>query len=99
MATAIFSFSPVSTNVTSPIASVRVIETLVQPEGERVVIHATKSGLFSITMVDLKGALVYANHSAGPQECAISTRGLNRGIYFVNVQSGEERVTQKVILK
>jgi alpha-galactosidase len=99
MATAIFRFSAVSTDVLSPIATVRVTETVVRPENERVVVHTAKPGPFSITMVNLKGALVCATNGVGAQVCDISTRGLNRGIYFVNVQAGKERITRKVILK
>ena len=85
--------------VVPPFAGVKVTEMRVQPESERVVVHAARSGPLSISLVNVKGVVVYSKHFAGPQECGIPTTGLSRGLYFVNVQTAGEQSVLKVVLK
>lgn len=85
--------------IVTPLASVKVTEMRVRPESERVVISAGRSGPLSISLVNAKGVTVYSKYDSGPLQCGISTKGLSRGLYFVNVQNANEHFTQKVILK
>jgi alpha-galactosidase len=82
-----------------PLASVKLTDMHVQSGDERVVIHSTRSGPLSIRMVNLKGGVVCSQRGTGPLDYSISTRGLPRGLYIVNVQNATERMEQKVFLK
>jgi alpha-galactosidase len=53
----------------------------------------------SVTMVDLKGAAVYARHGVRSGKCSIRTAGIPKGVYFVKVLSGRESGVQKVVLR
>jgi alpha-galactosidase len=86
-------------SVLPPIASVKVKNMRVQSEGERVVIHTARTGSQSVSLVNMKGAVVYTKHFTGPQDLSIPTTGMPRGLYFVNVQTAQERFAQKIILK
>jgi alpha-galactosidase len=87
------------TDVLPPLASVKVSDLRVQPEGEQVIVQAAaRSGPFSISLVNAKGAVMYSKNETGPL-CSIPTRGLSRGLYFINVQTAKEQFAQKIILK
>lgn len=88
-----------ATSILPPLANIKVSEMRVQTGNERVIIQASeRSGPVSVNLVNAKGVVVYSIHGAGPQ-CDIPTRGLARGLYFVNVISAKEQFTQKIILK
>jgi alpha-galactosidase len=87
------------TKVVPTLASVKVTDTRVQSEGERVVVHLAKSGAMAIRLVNLKGEVVYSHNQPGKLDCSISTKGLPRGMYVVHVQSATERCEQKIFLK
>jgi len=89
----------VPTNVLSPLASVKVTDMRVQSEGERVFVHAVRSGPMTVKLVTLKGEAVFSQHLTGSTDCSISTAGLPRGLYIVNVQNAMEQFEQKVFLK
>ena len=75
-----------------PVAIVKVSDTRVRAEGERVLIHTARSGSQSVTsLVNVKGVVVYSKHFTGPQDFSISTTDLSRGLYFVKVQTANER--------
>jgi alpha-galactosidase len=88
---------PVS--VLPPLATVKVNDMQAQSEGERVVVHMARSGSQSVSLVNMKGVVVYSKHFTGPQDFSIPTRGLSRGLYFVNVQTARERFEQKIVLR
>ncbi len=91
-----------STQITSilpALASVKVTDMSVQSIDQRVIVHATRSGPLTISLVDLMGKVVYSQHLAGSMDCSIPTRGLPRGLYIVNVQNAMEHFDQKVFLK
>jgi alpha-galactosidase len=89
----------VPVSVLPPLASVKVTDMRVQSEGERVVVHMARSGSQSVSLVNVKGVVVYSKRFTGPQDFSIPTKGLSRGLYFVNVQTANERFEQKVILR
>jgi len=91
------SVPPVSSVV--PLASVKVSNINVRSEGERVVVHALKSGLLSVKLVNLKGEVIYSQLLSGSTDCSISTKSLPRGMYIINVQNAMERFEQKVFLQ
>jgi alpha-galactosidase len=88
---------PVS--ILPPVASVKVKDMRVRSEGERLVIHTARSGSQSVNLVNVKGVVVYSKHFTGPRDFSISTTCIPRGLYFVKVQTANERFLQKVILK
>ena len=88
---------PVS--ILPPLASVKVTDMHVQAEGQRVMVHSVRTGPLAITMVNLKGETVFTQHQTGPVDFSISTSGLPRGLYVVNVQNAMERFEQKIIVK
>jgi alpha-galactosidase len=86
-------------SILPPVASVKVTEMLVRPEGEKVVVHTARTGPLSVNLVNMKGAVVFTKRFTGPQDFSIPTSGMPRGLYFVNVQTAKERFAQKIILK
>jgi alpha-galactosidase len=91
------SLPPVS--AVPPLAKVKVTDMRVQSEGERVIVRSARSERLSIRLMNLKGEVVYSQRLTGPMDCSISTKGLPRGMYIVNVRSAKERLEQKVFLK
>ena len=66
---------------------------------KKIVIRVVKSSPVSISMVDLKGAVVFSKRTAGAGKYAINTSGLKNGVYLIKVRSGNESFVQRVILK
>jgi hypothetical protein len=53
----------------------------------------------SITLADLKGAVVYSKQGMGPVRLNIDGAGLNKGLYLMTVKSGNEMFSRRVLLK
>lgn len=67
--------------------------------GKSIIVSGVNSQPVSVTMVDLKGATVYAQHNLRSGECSINTTVMQNGIYFVKIISGKESVVHKVVLR
>jgi alpha-galactosidase len=87
------------TGILPVLASVKVTDMNMQSTDQRVIVHATRSGPLTISLVNLMGKVVFSQHLAGSVDCSISTKALPRGLYIVNVKNALESFEQKVILK
>jgi hypothetical protein len=67
--------------------------------GGKIVVKVVKSSPVSISMVDLKGAVVFSKRTAGAGDYTISTSGIRNGVYLIKVRSGSETFVQRVMLK
>lgn len=52
-----------------------------------------------IKLFDMSGKLVLSDHRESTSRKAISTRGLQKGVYMVNIRQGEKMQTEKLIVK
>jgi alpha-galactosidase len=80
------------------IANVKVTNTNVLSEGQRILIQSKKTGAFTVRIVNLKGGVVYLQRMDGSRDCSIPTTGFSRGLYIVNVQNASEHLDQKIYL-
>ena len=67
--------------------------------GKKIVVSAINTSPVSVTMVDLKGSAVFAQHGIRTGKCSINIAGMPKGIYLVKVLSGRESVVRKVVLR
>ena len=52
-----------------------------------VIVSNACSNVFDITMVDLKGAVVYRRNATGRNQIFIPTQNIRSGIYLVNIKT------------
>jgi alpha-galactosidase len=67
--------------------------------GGKIVVKVARSSPVTISIVDLKGAVVFSKRTAGAGNYAISTSGIRNGVYLIKVRSGSETFVQRVMLK
>ncbi len=92
-----FSIPPVK--VVSQYTSVNVRPMNVQSEGRQIVIRTKTPGQMAVRLVTLNGEVAYSNKLVGPLDYSISTKGMARGLYVVDVKSSVEQFQQKIYLK
>lgn len=80
------------------IASVKVTNTNVLSEGQRILVQSKKIGALTVRIVNLRGEVVYSQKMDGSLDCSIPTNGFSRGLYIVNVQNASEHLDQKIYL-
>jgi alpha-galactosidase len=84
----------------STIASIKSVSEKTRVDiGGRVVVKVARSAPVTISMVDLKGAMVYSQRTAGEGNYVINTKGIQNGVYLIKVRSGGESFVQRVMLK
>ena len=66
---------------------------------KKIIVKVVKSSPVTISMVDLKGAVVFSKRTAGAGDYSISTSGIRNGVYLIKVRSGSETFVQRVMLK
>jgi hypothetical protein len=63
--------------------------------GETIVVSIKRSSPVSLSVVDLKGAVVCSKRVSGPG----STAGMDKGVYLVKVLCGSESLVRRVLVK
>ncbi len=51
-----------------------------------------------ISIIDLKGIIIYSNYDLSGNEITISTAGLKSGIYFVQATRGNNNIIEKLLI-
>jgi hypothetical protein len=78
--------------------STSMVEVYPNPARDVISISASKEG-FGVTVTNVIGAVIYEEKTVRGESTSVSLGGKPRGVYFVTVTTGTEKITKKIILE